>query len=229
MPRAVSRPTDQATQLGPVAAAAVADAAAVVPPPGALAEPSPQTSLGGDDDVALAPRRGRTPILVLVLALAVAGFVVILATQRGGAKVAVVVPDAAAPRGDVALIVEPGPVDAAVLELDAAMVADAARPPDAAGHTVVHHRRDAGVIAVRPDATPQVVVPVGSGTVTIRATEGSNYFTIDGGAPLVPPANNKKLAAGKHTIKFYDGRTSAVLDTQAIELHDGEHLTVRQH
>src|SRR6185312_2190919 len=99
-----------------------------------------------------------------------------------------------------------------------------AMPVDAAiAHTIARHR-DAGVIAVKPDAAAMAVVPAGIGTVTIRALDGSNTVTIDDGGPLAPPINHKKLAAGKHAIKFYDGKTSALLDTETIELHDGEHL-----
>jgi len=94
-----------------------------------------------------------------------------------------------------------------------------------AARTVAKHR-DAGVISVKPDATPMMVAPVGTGTVTLRASQGTNFMQIDGGSPLTPPINKKKLPAGKHTIKFFDGKSNELLDTQVIDLHDGEHLDV---
>jgi len=223
LPRAVSRPTDQPTQVGPMAVVAVADKAAVVPPPGAVVEPSPATSLGGAaDDEAIAPARNRTPIVILVLALVAAAVVVFFATRTHEVANKPPIDAAAVAHGDAPVIVQPGPIDA---EIDAPEL-DAAVPVDAAiAHTIVRHR-DAGVIAVKPDAAAMAVVPVGTGTVTLRAAEGSNTMTIDDGGPLSPPVNHKKLAAGKHTIKFYDGKTNALLDTQVIELHDGEQLTI---
>lgn len=224
LPRAVSRPTDQPTQVGPLAAVAVADQVAAVPPPGAIIEPSPATSLGGAEADELVPARSRTPLVILAIALLLAGIVVFLATRSHDPVKVVAPPDAAASHGDAPLIVQPGPLDA---EPDAPVIADAALPLDAGGHTIARHH-DAGAIAVKPDATAMAAVPVGSGTVTIRATEGSNTITIDDGGPLTPPVNRKKLPAGKHTIKFYDGKTSALLDTQAITLEDGARLTVSQ-
>jgi eukaryotic-like serine/threonine-protein kinase len=226
LPRAVSRPTDQATQVGPLAAVAVADRAAVVPPPGATEEPSPATSLGGaSDDDAVAPARSRTPLVILALALLLAGVVVFVAS-RSHEPAKVGARDAAAVIGhsDAPLIVQPGPLDAE-LEIDAAMI-DAALPIDAGGHTVARHH-DAGVIAVKPDATAVAVVPAGTGHVTIRALEGSNNIVIDSGNPMPPPVT-RDLPAGKHTIKFFDGKTGDLLDTQTIELHDGEKLKLRQ-
>ena len=67
---------------------------------------------------------------------------------------------------------------------------------------------------------------LGSGTVTIRASAGTNYLSIDGGNPAPSPLNRKQLAAGRHTIRFFDGRSGEVLDTQIVELRDGEHLNV---
>ncbi|HET9988817.1 MAG TPA: serine/threonine-protein kinase [Kofleriaceae bacterium] len=225
LPRAVSRPTDQPTQVGPVAAAAIADQVAVVPPPGAIVEPSPGTSLGGagEGDELVAPVRNRTPLVILAIALLLAGAVVFVATRSHDTAKVIATRDAAASHGDAALIVQLGPLDA---EPDAPAIADAAIPIDA-GRTVARHR-DAGVVAVKPDAAAMAVVPTGTGVITIRAAEGSNTITIDDGAPLTPPVNHRTLAAGSHTIKFYDGKTSALLDTQKIELHDREQRTVVQ-
>jgi len=226
LPRAASRPTDQSTQVGPLAAVAVADTVGAVVPPGAIAEPSPRTSVGGgmdalEDDAP--PARSRLPLAILVLALVVAAVVVFLATRGGHEVVQKQATDAALARPDTVLIVQPGPLDAE--PIDAAIAIDAALID--AGRTVVHHR-DAGA---RPaDATiAQAVVPVGTGSVTIRALDGSNTVTIDDGGPLAPPINRKKLPAGRHTVKFYDGKSSALLDTQTIDLGDGQHVTVVQH
>jgi hypothetical protein len=225
LPRAVSRPTDQPTQVGPVAAVAVADRAAVVPPPGALVEPSPATSLGGaGEDEALAPARSRTPIVILVLALLLAGAVVFVATRSHEPAKVVAVDAAVVSHSDAPLIVQPGPIDAEV-EIDANLI-DAALPIDAGGHTIVRHR-DAGAIIVKPDAAAMAVVPTGTGHVTIRALEGSNTITIDNGNPLPPPVS-RDLPAGPHTIKFFDGKTGEQLDVQGIEVHDGEKLKIVQ-
>ena len=223
LPRAVSRPTDQPTQVGPLAAVAVADQVAAVPPPGAVAEPSPATSLGGDENI-VAPARSRVPLVILVLALLIAGVVVFLATRSHEAVKPVVRDAAVASHGDAPLILQPGPIDAAPNVEDAEEI-DAAVPIDA-GHTAIVRHRDAGAIAIKPDAAALAVVPTGTGIVTIRALEGTNAITIDDGGPLASPVNHRKLAAGKHTIKFYDGKSSALLDTQAIELGDGQQLTV---
>jgi hypothetical protein len=72
------------------------------------------------------------------------------------------------------------------------------------------------------------IVPSGTGSVTIRAAEGTSVITIDDGGPLNSPVNHKKLAAGKHTIKFYDGKSNALLHTQSVTLTDGEQQTVNE-
>ncbi|CAN5546275.1 hypothetical protein BH11MYX1_BH11MYX1_31440 [soil metagenome] len=231
LPRASGRPTNQATQASPIAQARTADEAAAVPPPGELGDAPIQTSLGKDDelgeDPGTATANKRKPLLVAVFALLVASIVMYFATAKHATPTAKAV-DAAGRSPDAALIVQPGPLDAAPIEVDAEV--PPLRPVIDAGvvdepRTVAKHH-DAGVIALKPDATPMIVAPVGTGTVTLRATTGTNYIQIDDGSPLTPPVNNKKLSAGRHAIKFFDGKTSAILDTQVIELHDGEHLNV---
>ncbi|MEP6864757.1 MAG: serine/threonine-protein kinase [Deltaproteobacteria bacterium] len=223
LPRAVSRPTDQPTQVGPLAAVAVADRAAVVPPPGAAVEPSPATSLGGaSDDEVIAPARSRTPLVILVVALLLAGVAVFVATRSHESAKVVSLDAAVVTHSDAPLIVQPGPLDA---EVDALEV-DAAIPIDAGGRTIVRHH-DAGVIAVKPDATAMAVVPTGRGHVTIRALEGSNTIVIDNGNPTPPPIS-RDLPAGPHTIKFFDGKSGDLLDTQPIEVHDGDKLKIVQ-
>ncbi len=229
LPRASSRPTDQPTQVGAVAKAQTAEEAAAVLPPGALADAPIQTSLGkdddGDDDLAPVPARNRKILLGAVLALLIASIVMYVATAKHDKPIAKVA-DAALGHSDAALIVQPGPLDAPPVAADAevAIVIDAGVVVDAA-RTIAKHR-DAGVISIKPDAMPMIVAPVGTGTVTLRATQGTNFMQIDGGSPLTPPINKKKLPAGKHTIKFFDGKSNELLDTQVIELHDGEHLNV---
>ena len=235
LPRASSRSTNQPTQVGAVAKAQTADEAAAVLPPGALADAPIQTSLGkgdeGDDDLAAVPPRNRKILLGAVFALLIASIVMYVATAKHDKPIAKVA-DAALGHSDEALIVQPGPLDAApvpvpvpvpVVDAEIAIVIDAG-VVDAA-RTVAKHR-DAGVISVKPDATPMMVAPVGTGTVTLRASQGTNFMQIDGGSPLTPPINKKKLPAGKHTIKFFDGKSNELLDTQVIDLHDGEHLDV---
>ena len=228
LPGASSRSTNQPTQVIPIAQARTADEAAAVLPPGELGDAPIQTSLGKDDELGEDPEPATTdkrkPLLVAVFALLVASIVMYFATAKHGTPIAKVA-DAAVGSSDAALVVQPAPLDATRVELDAevaividAGVADAAR-------TVARHR-DAGVIALKPDATPMIVAPVGIGTVTLRATTGTNYIQIDDGSPLTPPVNKMKLSAGRHAIKFFDGKTSAILDIQVIELHDGEHLKV---
>ncbi len=221
-PRTTSRPANQPTQLGALAKAAT-DLAAM-PPPGQLAAAPIQTSLELDDEPLPAPPKNRKALLAAVFLLLVASIVMFAVTGKSERK-KIVVADAAAGRSDAALIIQPGPLDAAPVELDAevAVVIDAGVPDGA--RTVAKHR-DAGVIAIKPDATPMIAEPVGEGTVTIRASEGTNRIQIDQGGSLASPLNKRKLAAGKHTIRFTDGKSGEVLDTQAIELHDGEHLTV---
>ena len=74
------------------------------------------------------------------------------------------------------------------------------------------------------------VVPTGSGAVTIRAAEGTSMITIDDGGPLSSPVNHKKLTAGKHTIKFYDGKSNALLHSQSITVSDGyEQIVIEPH
>ncbi|MEO6771577.1 MAG: protein kinase [Kofleriaceae bacterium] len=230
LPRAVSRPTDQPTQVGPVAAVAIVEDT-VAAAPGATSGTSLGTSLGGAgaDRELVAPASHRARVAILVFALVVAGVAVFLATRTRAQPEPMIAHDAAMGHGDAPLIVQPGPLDA---EPDAPELADAAlvidAPADARSQAIAHHH-DAGVRVFAPDAARLAVVPAGTGAITIRAAEGSNTITIDDGAPLTPPVNHRKVPAGKHVIKFYDGRSSALLDTQTIELHDGEAITVVQH
>jgi hypothetical protein len=53
--------------------------------------------------------------------------------------------------------------------------------------------------------------------------------SIDGGIPIALPLNKKTLAAGHHVIRFIDPKSSEVLDTQSIDLANGQSLIVIQH
>ncbi|MFT3696638.1 MAG: serine/threonine-protein kinase [Kofleriaceae bacterium] len=218
LPRAVSRPTDQPTQVGPVAAPApqTTHEEPVLPQP---------TSFGGEDQPVVAKKNRMW--LVLLLALLVAGGAVYLATAKHEPAPKPPVQDARAiASADAPIIVEPSPLDAALAEPDAAIVI---APIDAGGHTVVRHH-DAGVVKAKPDAAEQLAAPpTGTGTVTIKFHgETFSNVTLDGDQ-LVPPVYNKKLSAGKHTIKFFHPKSGELLDTQVIEIHDGEHVNVTQH
>jgi len=223
LPRATSRPTDQATQVGPVAS--VAEAVAMVPPPGAVAEPSPGTSIGGALDEGIAPPPSRRGVLLLLLfALLIGGIAVYVFLHPTIDPMPPKILDAAVGTSDAPLIVQPGPIDAAPA-IDAAVDAGVV-VIDAGGHTVHHH--DAGAKIAPPDAAAMAVVPTGTGTVTIRFS-GDTYsnVTLDG-EQVTPPINKRKIAAGHHVIKFFHPKTSELLDTQAIDIKDGEHIDVRQ-
>jgi serine/threonine-protein kinase len=213
LPRAVSRPTDQPTQVAPLAAVALADNVATAP--------HAATSVDG-------AVRGRTPVVIFVIALVLAGIVVFVATRWHHAPPANTARDAAVGHGDATLIVQPGPLDAETgADIDAEIEAPRSDVPVIvdAGRIARHH--DAGVIAVRPDAAAMASVPAGKGHVTIRALEGSNTIVIDTGNPLPPPVS-RDLPAGAHTIKFFDGKTGELLDTQTITLIDGDKLKIVQ-
>jgi serine/threonine-protein kinase len=222
LPRATSRPTDQATQVGPVAS--VAEAVAMVPPPGMVAEPSPATSIGRELDEGVAPppsRRGVLIVLLLALLVGSIAMYFVFHTTDGPMRPAKIA-DAAVGTSDAPLIVQLGPIDAAAI--DAAV--DASVMSDAGGRTV--HRHDAGVKIAPHDAAAMAVVPTGTGTVTIRFS-GDTYsnVTLDG-EQVTPPINKRKIAAGRHVIKFFHPKTSELLDTQTIDIKDGEHVDVRQ-
>jgi hypothetical protein len=222
LPRAASRPTDQATQIGPVAS--VAEAVAMVPPPGMVNEPSPGTSIGRevDEDVAAPPNR-RGVLIALLFALLVGSVAMYFVFHTNETKPPIKIADAAVGTSDAPLIVQPGPIDAAPpidAEIDAGVVVI-----DAGGRT---HRHDAGVRIAPADATAMAVTPTGTGTVTIRFS-GDTYsnVTLDG-EQVTPPINKRKISAGRHVIKFFQPKTSELLDTQAIDIKDGEHIDVRQ-
>ncbi len=219
LPRARGRESGLQTEVGAVAPTGDA---AVVKPPGSPVDPIAETSLGPLDG-APAQRRSLAPFVVVLLALLVTAIAIWLATvgRHHDEPVAKVAP----PRDAAAKPITVEPPDAAVISIDAAAEIVVV-PADASVHHVVavHNHRDAGVIAV--DAAP-----VGSGIVTIRSKADAAYsqISVDFANGVSPPINNMKLAAGHHVIRFIDPQHGDVLDTQAIDLVDGQKLLVVQH
>ena len=220
LPPAKGRASGLQTEVG---AAPVAEPA-VVKPPGDAVDPIAETSLGADP--APAGKRRLAPFTIVLAAVLLVAVAVWMATHRtepvatitpapidaAVAKIAVAPPDASAPP------VVPVAVDAAV----------AIVTPDA---PVRHRHHDAGVVAAAtPPADAAAPAPVGEGLVTIHTKADGPYsnVVIDHGGPLAPPINKKQLAAGRHTIQFLDPEHGTVLDTQTIELADGQLLTVTQ-
>ncbi len=183
--------------------------------------PAPDTSIGGAADDALdrPPRSKLGPLVLLLLALLLAAIAVYIVATRdhGTTPPEPRATDAAIVKTDTLLVIEPSPLDAVALPTDAAL-ADA--PADAIDHRIRHDARpvrpDAGVSAL-PDA------PTGFGYVTVR-TSGDTYnnISIDGDNPVSPPVNKRRLPAGRHTIRFLDPKTGAVVETKTIELKDGD-------
>ena len=221
--RQVGRASGQVTEIGQVGNPV--EHAVTMPAIGAPGPAPTPTSIGADDSLDRPPRNKLAPLALLLLALLAGGIALVLVMTSHDAKPPAKPPiDAALATSDVPLIVTPSPLDAyepPPVVADAA-VADAAthHPADARPH------RDAAVPMTAPDAAP---VPVGSGVVTIRSnTIPPAMISIDGGNSLAPPVNKRKLAAGKHVIRFVDPKNGDTLDTKTIELHDGDNILVTQ-
>jgi hypothetical protein len=191
------------------------------PAPGDRVDPIAPTSIGPDAEHVR--RRSLAPLVVVLLALLVTAIAIYLALAgkpgahaRDAGALATAPQDAPIPK----IAVEPQ--DAAVAIADAEVVV--AIPSDAPVSHHTRNHRDAGVVAVPIDA------PVGTAIVSIKSS-GHTYSTIsiDGGIPMNPPVNNHKLPAGHHVIRFIDPEHSTVLDTQAIDLADGQQLAITQH
>jgi hypothetical protein len=217
--KAVGRASGQMTELGPVAAASTD--AAPVPILGSTPQPSADTSIGADDSLDRPPRGRLAPLVLLLLAALVAAIAVYIVTTRDHEVAPPPKPVAdAAIVHDTPLIVTPSPLDAEQ-EVDAAP-ADAALAD--AGHR--HHGHDAAIAVAKPDAAAPV--PTGSGIVTARSLSTTyNNISIDGGNPVSPPINNKKLPAGKHTIRWHDAKSGEVVHTEVIDLKDGDNLVLK--
>ena len=224
LPRARGRESGMQTEVGPAPQKVVppiTDALAA-PAPGERVDPIAPTSIGPDPEPAR--RRSLAPIVVVLLALLVTAIAIYLATAgKPGARARdagaiAVVQDAPIPK----IAVEPQ--DAAIAIADAAVVVEV--PVDAPVSHHTHNHRDAGVVvAVVPVDAP----PVGTGLLSVTST-GDEYsaISIDGGIPLSPPVNNVKVSAGRHVIRFIQPNTSKVLDTQTVDIADGQSLKIKQ-
>jgi serine/threonine protein kinase len=223
LPKAVGRATGQVTEQAPLAAVSpiVSD-----PPPD-----DASTSIGGtsSSNLSVPPRNKVAPIVILLLVLLTAGGGIYMFTRkRSEAVVAHETRDAA--------VSDPVPVR---VEVDAGAPIDAPVevpidvPIDAGTRTVTVPRRaqrDAGVVVARADAaiapTPS---PSGSAPVTIKYKPGTYaVISIDGSPGEPGPIFKRKLAAGRHTIKFLHPKDGTVLDEQTITVEDGQPLEVRQ-
>ncbi|HSD86468.1 MAG TPA: serine/threonine-protein kinase [Kofleriaceae bacterium] len=207
LPKAVGRATGEVTEVGPLGKARTALA------------PIP----------AVPPRRRLAPLVIALLVLLALG---------GGAFLAlhsheeVTAPrDAGVPmdvRAVVPVAVDAAPSIDAGIEIDAAVVV----PVDAGTrHAVVRVKPDAGVVqvTVKPDAAVATPSPAGSGFVTILYKPGPYAnISIDDGPALPGPIFKRKLAAGRHTIKFLDPRSGDVLDMQTVEITDANVTKVEQ-
>jgi hypothetical protein len=212
LPRAVGRSTSQVTQVAAEVGRAKTAVAPVIQTQ-TPEEPSPGTSIGGDAELDRPPRRRLAPIalvLVLLLGGAITAYVVLNHHD------AVVVPrDAALP--DARLAIDAARRDAA-LPIDAAPRVDATALVDA-GHRLVRHIDAAAVDAAAP--------PTGSGWVTINYKEHDYNISIDGGGTIAGPVK-RKLAAGPHTIDWFDPASGERRDHQSITVRDGDTLTINE-
>jgi hypothetical protein len=247
LPRAIGRATGQVTEVGPRAGVKTELAPARDPIPAVApivrdtasgsAPPMSPTSIGreadGDSDEGLSipPKSKLGPLVLVLLALLVVGggvfFVLSSKTSSAITRDAAVIDDA---------IVEtpPPPADATTIQVDAQVTL----APDAGTKTVLRTKPDAGVAkipdaGVVPTATADAAIaapPAGSGFVTILFKPGLYANISIDDAPAIPgPIFKKKLVAGRHTIKFLDPKSGDVLDTQTIDITDGNLTTVKQH
>jgi serine/threonine protein kinase len=220
LPKAVGRATGQVTEVAADVGRAKTAVAPIVPTQTPTDEPSPQTSIPGMSSDDLVPaRRSLAPlvlVLLLVLGGGIAAFVMLHGHPAAPPPTDAAVPDARlaidAARPDAAVDAPPPPVDAMV-SIDA--------PHHAAKHV------DAAVaVPAAIDAAPAAAT--GSGIVTIKY-KGTKYavISIDGGPSIPGPLLHKNLAAGPHTIRWYEA-TGEPRSTQTITVHDGDNLTVSE-
>jgi predicted Ser/Thr protein kinase len=212
LPRAVGRATGQVTEVALPAAPPIIQTKTPV-------EPAAETSVGGMssddlDDVVFRPRRGLAPLVIIALLLLAGGltmYFIFHVNRAAPAPREASIPDAARV------------IDAA--RPDAAVVADAAVRVDAPHHAVVHHA-DAAVAIDAPKPPQQPTPPTGSGIVTIRFS-GAKFanISIDGGPTQPGPINKTRLAAGTHTIRWYEA-TGQLRNQKTITVHDGDNQTV---
>ncbi|HEX4449411.1 MAG TPA: serine/threonine-protein kinase [Kofleriaceae bacterium] len=219
LPRARGRASGMQTELAQKVVPPITDALDV-PAPGGRVDPIAATSIGPDAD--RTRRRSLAPFVVVLLALLVTAIAIYLAlagkpgTRARDAGVIAAVPDAAIPK----ITLEPR--DAAVADAEVIVEIPADAP---VGHHAPHHR-DAGVTVA---LVPADAAPVGTGSLSVTSTgEVYSSISIDGGIPLSPPVNNVKVSAGRHVIRFIQPNTSKVLDTQTIDIADGQSLKITQ-
>jgi hypothetical protein len=216
LPRAKGRASGLQTEVGAVAP----------PAPLAQVDPIAETSLGPAERASAPPRRSIAPLVVVSVAVLVTAIAIYLATAGRHHDQPIA---KATPPGDAAVpVITAAPRDASVsisITADAAVaiVADAAP-----AHAIHHGHHDAGVVAV---ARPIDAAPVGEGIVDLRFKAGQAYAnaSIDGGNSFPLPEHKKRLAAGHHVIRFFEPTSGNLLDTQSIELGDGQTLIVIQH
>jgi hypothetical protein len=234
LPRAIGRATGQVTEVGPAPATPIPAVAPLIPD----APTETPTSIGANDEPGLSqpPRRKLAPLVLVVLALLLAGGIAFFVLSTPG--VAVRPRDAAVAD---ATVVVPVIADAVPTPVDATPALDAQvtlLAPDAGTKTVVRNKPDAGVskpdaAVATPASTQDAAVatpsPGGTGFVTVLYKPGPYAnISIDDGGALPGPIYKKKIGAGTHTIKFLDPKDGTVLDTQTIEITDGKVTTVKQ-
>ena len=222
--RALGRASGEVTELG----AAHGNAPTPLPAASPLVETEPGgpgTSIGGIGVDEFSPRRRLAPLVIGLLLLLAAGTVAYLALHRHGTEpprdAAPIVADA---RVIVVVPADATPVDAG--EPDAMLV-------DAGRLDAGHHHADARHVPAH-DATPMIVAPdaaapVGSGFVTIKYKPGPYAnISIDGSGGMPGPIFRRKIAAGRHVIRFLDPQTGDTLDTQTVTVDDGQLAEVTQ-
>jgi eukaryotic-like serine/threonine-protein kinase len=227
LPRARGRESGMQTEM-----AASAPAAKVVSPitdaldaraPGEQVDPIAPTSIGPETGASPARRRSIAPFVVVLLALLVTAIAIYLATA--GRKPAAKVRDAGVADARIEKIaVEP--TDAAVAIADAPVALEAPADAPVIKHAQMPRHHDAGVAVA---VVPADAAPVGTAKVTfIYSGDSYTLVSIDGGITFPAPQYNKPVPAGHHVIRFIDPKTSSVLDTQTIDLADGQSLKITQ-
>jgi len=215
LPKAIGRSTAQVTQVAPLEAAAPVLTKVPTLEQAIAEERSPGTSIGGTSGIELPRSRAPWLALLLLLALAVGGIAVYLATRTHPVAV---VHDAPVPDARLAIDAarpDAAPVDAAVP--DAAVVVDA-------GHRHVVVKPDAAALPIDAAIVTQ---PTGSGVVAIGFKNGKfANCTLDGRSITLPA--REKVAAGPHTVVFSDPASGKVVDTQTFTISDGQSLTIME-
>ena len=210
LPRVVGRATGQVTEVAIPAAPPVVQTQT-------SEEPSPQTSIPGMSSENLPPRRSLAPLVIVLLLLLGGGIATFMVLHGHSAAP----PPKEAAIADAALVIDAARPDAP-RPVDAAIVVDAAGPIDAPHHAVKHI--DAAVaVPAAIDAAP--AQPTGSGIVSIHFKGHFANISIDGGPSMPGPLNKQHLAAGPHTVRWYEG-TGELRNTKTFTVRDGDKLTI---